>query len=85
MLISRVLSQVGKKFQPSALRGMETEETTGKSNVIVMMLEAMFMEKLNFTLNTETQVFISSQISNLNTQSTTVEDDPSWDIQRSAV
>ena len=85
MLISRVLSQVGKRFQHSALREMETEETTGRSNVIVMMLEAMFMEKLNFTLNTETQVFISSQISNLNTQSTTVEDAPSWDIQRSAV
>lgn len=85
MPISKVQLLEGKRFQRLALREMEMEETIGRSNVIVMMLEDMSMERLSFTLSTEILAFISLQTSNQNIQSTTAEDAQLLAILRSAV
>lgn len=74
MPISRVLWLVGKRYLHLALRETVMEEIIGKSNVIVMMLVGMCLEKQSSSLSTETQAFISFQISNQNIQSTTAED-----------
>jgi len=74
MLISRAQLLEGKRFQRLALKETEMVEIIGKSNVIVMMLEAMSLERRSSSLSTETPVFTSSQISNQNIQSTTAED-----------
>ena len=74
MLISRAQLLEGKRFQRLALKETEMVEIIGKSNVIVMMLEGMSLERLSSSLSTETPVFTSSQISNQNIQSTTAED-----------
>ncbi len=74
MLISRAQLLEGKRFLRLALKETEMVEIIGKSNVIVMMLEAMSLERRSSSLSTETPVFTSSQISNQNIQSTTAED-----------
>ena len=74
MLISRAQLLEGKRFLRLALKETEMVEIIGKSNVIVMMLEGMSLERLSSSLSTETQVFTSFQISNQNIQSTTAED-----------
>ncbi len=74
MPISRVLSLADRRYRLSALRETVMEEIIGKSNVIVMMLVGMSLEKQSSSLSTETQAFISFQISNQNIQSTIAED-----------
>jgi hypothetical protein len=74
MPISRAQLLEGKRFQRLALKETEMVEIIGKSNVIVMMLEGMYLERLSSSLSTETPVFTFFQISNQNIQSTTAED-----------